>query len=68
MIKELIDIKFGKLQPGNISAEETEEIMNFLRTSDPSFFSFPVHAVFPRSLLFHQKDMAFPYKVPKPDE
>ena len=33
MIKELIDIKFGKLQAGNISAEETEEIMNFLCTS-----------------------------------
>ena len=30
MIKELIDIKFGKLQAGNISAEE---IMNFLCTS-----------------------------------
>ena len=33
MIKELIDIKFGKLQAGNISTEETEEIMNFLCTS-----------------------------------
>ena len=33
MIKELIDIKFGKLQVGNISDEETEEIINFLCTS-----------------------------------
>ena len=33
MIRELIDIKFGKLQVENISAEETEEIMNYLCTS-----------------------------------